>query len=55
MDKNIELNEPKTAWLIDGLIGVVPLVGDVFDVMFKVNERNMDLLASDLQRRGLLS
>lgn len=42
-------------WLIDGLIGVVPLVGDVFDVMFKVNERNMDLLASDLQRRGLLS
>ncbi|MEX2015297.1 MAG: DUF4112 domain-containing protein [Candidatus Hydrogenedentales bacterium] len=30
--------------LIDGLIGSIPLVGDVFDVLFKANRRNLKLL-----------
>jgi len=30
--------------LIDVLIGAVPLVGDLFDVAFKANTRNMELL-----------
>jgi hypothetical protein len=29
---------------IDGLIGVVPFAGDLFDVAWRANERNMDLL-----------
>lgn len=29
---------------IDFLLGVVPLVGDVFDVAFKANRRNLELL-----------
>jgi hypothetical protein len=30
--------------LVDAVIGVVPLVGDAFDVAWKANEWNMDLL-----------
>ena len=41
-------------WAIDGLIGMVPLAGDVFDVLFRVNERNLAVLESDLRRRGVL-
>ena len=29
---------------LDGLVGAVPLVGDVFDVAFRANRRNMALL-----------
>ncbi len=29
---------------IDWLIGLVPLAGDIFDVSFKANRRNVDLL-----------
>jgi Domain of unknown function (DUF4112) len=30
--------------LIDSLIGTIPFVGDLFDFVFKVNSRNVDLL-----------
>jgi CheY-like chemotaxis protein len=36
----------------DGLIGAVPLAGDVFDLLFRANRRNMRLLLEHLQREG---
>ncbi len=30
--------------ILDGIIGTVPIVGDLFDVGFKANERNMKLM-----------
>ncbi|MFO0950938.1 MAG: DUF4112 domain-containing protein [Isosphaeraceae bacterium] len=40
---------------IDTLLGAVPLVGDVFDVTFRANTRNLKLLAEveDRRRRSL--
>jgi Domain of unknown function (DUF4112) len=38
---------------IDGAVGAVPLVGDAFDVMWRSNVRNMHLLHSWLERKGL--
>jgi hypothetical protein len=35
---------------IDGLFGAVPLVGDLFDVMWRANKRNMRLLRQHLER-----
>lgn len=37
---------------MDGLVGAVPLAGDVFDVMFRSNRRNMRLLREHLERSG---
>ena len=37
---------------LDGVVGVVPLAGDVFDVMWRANRRNMNLLRGWLDRRG---
>jgi hypothetical protein len=34
--------------MLDGLVGAVPLVGDAFDVAFRANRRNMDLLRAHL-------
>jgi len=36
----------------DSLFGSVPLVGDLFDVMFRANRRNMRLLRDHLEREG---
>lgn len=36
---------------IDFVIGGVPLVGDAFDVVFKANRRNIELLKRDLAAR----
>jgi hypothetical protein len=30
--------------VIDGLIGAIPVLGDIFDVAFKANQRNMQLM-----------
>jgi hypothetical protein len=38
---------------LDSVVGVVPLVGDAFDLMWKSNRRNMQLLRKHLQREGL--
>ncbi|MCL4221530.1 MAG: DUF4112 domain-containing protein [Phycisphaerales bacterium] len=35
---------------LDWLIGLVPLVGDVFDVAYKANLRNLRLLEEELRR-----
>ena len=35
--------------LFDTLIGMIPVVGDIFDITFKANLRNMELLNSYFQ------
>jgi hypothetical protein len=37
---------------LDGLVGAVPLAGDVFDVMFRANRRNIKLLREHLEKKG---
>ncbi|MGR3761803.1 DUF4112 domain-containing protein [Roseobacteraceae bacterium NS-SX3] len=37
---------------LDVTIGAVPLLGDVFDLFFKANKRNVALLRRELERRG---
>lgn len=37
---------------LDGIVGAVPLVGDVFDVMWKANRRNIKLLRDHLEKKG---
>lgn len=36
---------------LDGIVGAVPLVGDMFDVMFKANRRNLRLLRTWMERQ----
>ena len=38
---------------LDGVLGSVPVAGDVFDVMWKANRRNMRLLLDWLERSEL--
>lgn len=33
---------------VDWLIGLIPLVGDIFDIAYKANRRNINLLKSHL-------
>jgi hypothetical protein len=35
---------------VDGLIGAVPVAGDLFDVMFRANRRNVGILREHLDR-----
>ncbi len=35
---------------LDGLVGVIPVVGDIFDVAFRANLRNMRLLRKHFER-----
>ena len=37
---------------VDTAVGAVPLVGDLFDVAFKANRRNMKILREHLERNG---
>jgi Domain of unknown function (DUF4112) len=39
---------------IEGVAGAVPLVGDLFDVGFRANRRNVKLLREHFEREGLL-
>ena len=41
--------------VIDGWIGAVPIVGDVFDVMWRANRRNMHILRDWLEREGSIA
>ncbi len=34
--------------VIDGVVGIVPLAGDIFDMAWKANTRNADLLEQEL-------
>ncbi len=36
---------------IDWLIGLIPLFGDIFDVGFKANSKNVDIITTYVQRR----
>jgi hypothetical protein len=40
---------------IDGIVGAVPLVGDLFDVAWRANRRNLKLLRNHLFKVGRLS
>jgi len=40
-------------WGIDFGLGAIPLVGDIFDIMFKSNAKNLRLLIGDLERRAV--
>lgn len=37
---------------LDWVVGLVPLLGDVFDIMYKANMRNLALLEADLAGRA---
>lgn len=39
-------------WLIDVTLGAIPLVGDIFDIAFRSNSKNVKLLIGDLERRA---
>jgi hypothetical protein len=41
--------------LLDTTVGAIPLAGDVFDVMFRANMKNMSLLRRHLERKGYKS
>jgi hypothetical protein len=38
---------------LDGAIGAVPVAGDVFDVLWRANKRNMRMLREWMDREGL--
>jgi uncharacterized membrane protein len=38
--------------VIHASVGALPLVGDVFDAFFRVNQRNMRIVRSQLERRS---
>ena len=40
---------------LDALVGSIPLLGDVFDVAFKANRKNYNLLIKTLERKGLVN
>ena len=39
---------------LEGIVGAVPLVGDLFDVGFRANRRNVKILKEHFEREGLL-
>jgi len=36
---------------IDGVVGAIPVLGDVFDVTFRANRRNVAILRDHLERK----
>ena len=39
---------------IDGMVGAIPVAGDFFDVVFRANRRNVQLLRRHLERERLV-
>jgi hypothetical protein len=39
-------------WAIDLGLGAIPLLGDIFDIVFRSNSKNLKLLIADLERRA---
>jgi hypothetical protein len=39
---------------LEGVIGAVPVVGDLFDVGFKANRRNLNILKDYFEEQGLI-
>ena len=40
--------------LLEGTAGAMPVVGDMFDIMFRANRRNIRILREYMQREGLI-
>jgi hypothetical protein len=40
-------------WGIDLSLGALPVVGDIFDIAFKSNTKNLRLLITDLEKRAV--
>jgi len=40
--------------LLEGTAGAMPVVGDMFDIVFRANRRNMRILRDYMQREGLI-
>jgi len=40
--------------LLEGTAGAVPVVGDMFDIVFRANRRNIRILRDYMQREGLI-
>ena len=40
--------------VIEGVVGSVPIAGDVFDVFWRANRRNLGLLRRHLAREGMM-
>jgi hypothetical protein len=40
--------------LLEGTAGAVPVVGDMFDVIFRANRRNIRILRDYMEREGLI-
>jgi hypothetical protein len=38
--------------VIDGLVGAVPVLGDIFDLAFKANIRNLRIIEEHLRQHG---
>jgi hypothetical protein len=39
-------------WSVDLGLGALPLIGDIFDIAFKSNSKNLKLLIADLELRA---
>ena len=55
------LNVPKHVFLrmaanvaVEGVVGAVPLIGDLFDVGFRANRRNVKILSDYFEKHGLI-
>lgn len=40
-------------WAIDFSVGALPVVGDIFDIAFKSNTKNLRMLIADLEKRAV--
>jgi hypothetical protein len=40
-------------WALDFGLGAIPVLGDVFDIIFKSNSKNLRLLIADLEKRAV--
>lgn len=40
--------------VVEGVVGAIPIAGDVFDVAWRANRRNVRLLREHFEREGLL-
>jgi Domain of unknown function (DUF4112) len=40
--------------VLEGTAGAMPIVGDMFDVVFRANRRNMRILRDYMEREGLI-
>ncbi len=39
-------------WALDMTLGAIPIIGDMFDIVFRSNSKNVKLLIGDLEQRA---